>query len=92
MDDNNEEREHESDRIDYKKAFQLLMISMLAKTLSPDGNNFGYGSPDMCIECMVKGRNFAYGDDGDKKLVCDKCPYNFTNAFRTKQMKGSEIG
>lgn len=87
MDDNNEEREHESGGINYKKAFEFLMVAMIAKTLLPYGNNFGYGSPDMCIECMAKGRNFAYGDDGDKKLVCDNCPYNYTNAFKNSQEK-----
>ena len=35
MADNNEECEHEHSGIDYKKAFELLMVAMIAKTLSP---------------------------------------------------------
>lgn len=72
------------DKIDYKKAFDLLMVMMIAKTLSPDEHNFGYGGGvDTCLRCMEQGHNFAYGDDGDKKLVCDKCPNNLTAARRT---------
>lgn len=78
-----------SDNIDYKKAFEFLMVAMVANTLSPDGENF---RPDICVDCMAQGRNFAYGDDGDKKLVCDKCVYNFMNVFRKEQLKGGEMG
>ena len=61
-----------SDNIDYKKAFEFLMVAMVAKTLSPSSDNSGLGSTD-----MAQGRNFAYGDNVDKKMICDKCPRNF---------------
>lgn len=67
----------DNDGMDYKKAFELLMCAMIMKTLAPSTEQFG-GSPDLCIRCMQQGRNFAYGDDGEKKLVCDRCPYNIT--------------
>lgn len=67
----------DNDGMDYKKAFELLMCAMVIKTLAPSMEQ-SCGSPDICIECMEKGHNFAYGDDGEKRLVCDQCPYNIT--------------
>lgn len=66
----------DENKIDYKKAFDLLLVAIIAKTISPDEPKFG--GPDLCLRCMKQGHNFAYGDDGDKKLVCDKCPNNLT--------------
>jgi hypothetical protein len=65
------------DGIDYKKAFELLMCAMIMKTLTPSTESY-VGSPDLCIQCMQQGRNFAYGDDGEKRIVCERCPYNIT--------------
>lgn len=72
------DKKDDENKIDYKKAFELLLVMMIAKTISPDEPEFRYGSADMCLRCIEQGHNFAYGDDGDKKLVCDKCPYNLT--------------
>lgn len=70
-------KENQNDQFDYKKAFELLMCAMVMKTLAPSMEQ-SYGSPDLCIKCMERGLNFVYGDNGEKRLVCDKCPYNIT--------------
>lgn len=72
-----QQKENQNDQLDYKKAFELLMCAMVMKTLAPSMEQ-SYGSPDLCIQCMEKGHNFAYGDDGEKRLLCDQCPYNIT--------------
>ena len=67
----------DNDGTDYKKAFELLMCTMIMKTLAPSTEPFG-GSPDLCIECMQQRRHLIHGDDGEKKLICDRFPYNIT--------------
>ena len=68
----------DNDEIDYKKAFELLMCATIVKTLAPSSIEPFGGSPDLCIQCIEKGRYLVYGDDGEKKIMCDACPYNIT--------------
>ena len=63
--------------MDNDEAFKLLICAMIMKTMAPSTESFG-GSPDFCIRCMQQGRHLVYGEDGDKRLVCDRCPYNIT--------------
>lgn len=71
------DKKDDENKIDYKKAFDLLLVMMIAKTISPDEPEFG--SPDMCWQCIKQGHNFAYGDDGNRKSLCDECPNCPTN-------------
>lgn len=66
------------DGIDYKKAFELLMCATIMKTLAPSSTEPYGGIPDLCIECMRQGRHLVHGDDGEKRIACDRCPYNIT--------------